>query len=102
MTTAYATGKKAKALCDVCGFTYRLRDLKLVTRNRHSTGLLACSECWEPDHPQHELGRYPVYDPQALRNPRPDHSELAKSRELITPLTSVHGKCLVGTVTVAT
>ena len=37
----------------------------------HVTGLLVCSECWDPDQPQNQLGRFPVSDPQALRNPRP-------------------------------
>ena len=36
------------------------------------TGLLTCPECWDPDQPQNLLGRWPVEDPQALRNPRPD------------------------------
>ena len=31
-------------------------------------------ECWEPDHPQLQLGLYPVNDPQAVREPRPDVS----------------------------
>lgn len=34
--------------------------------------ILVCHECWEPDQPQLSLGMYPVDDPQALRNPRPD------------------------------
>jgi len=33
---------------------------------------LVCPECWEPDQPQLLLGMYPVDDPQAVRNPRPD------------------------------
>jgi hypothetical protein len=36
--------------------------------------VLVCNECWEEDHPQLLLGMYPVDDPQALRNPRPDRS----------------------------
>ena len=35
---------------------------------------MVCPECWEPDHPQLQLGMYPVDDPQALRNPRRDLS----------------------------
>ncbi len=38
--------------------------------------LLVCHTCWEPDQPQLQLGMYPVYDPQALRNPRRDNSYL--------------------------
>ena len=33
-----------------------------------------CPTCWEPDQPQLQLGMYPVNDPQALRDPRPDVS----------------------------
>jgi hypothetical protein len=33
-----------------------------------------CPSCWEPDQPQLSLGLYPVNDPQAVRNPRPDTS----------------------------
>ena len=43
------------------------------------TGLLVCEECLDPDQPQNHLGRNPVNDPQALRNPRPDKS-LMESR----------------------
>lgn len=39
--------------------------------------MLVCPECWEQDHPQLMLGMYPVADPQALRNPRPDRSYYA-------------------------
>lgn len=33
-----------------------------------------CKTCWEPDQPQLSLGLYPVNDPQAVREPRPDVS----------------------------
>lgn len=33
-----------------------------------------CRTCWEPDQPQLSLGLYPVNDPQAVRDPRPDKS----------------------------
>jgi len=33
-----------------------------------------CPECWDPDQPQLQLGMYPVDDPQAVREPRPDVS----------------------------
>jgi len=34
--------------------------------------LKVCPECWDPDQPQLQLGMYPVDDPQAVRQPRPD------------------------------
>ena len=102
MPRTYALGKKAKGICDVCGFAYKLSELRAVTRNHHRTGLLSCRECWDSDHPQNDVGRYPVDDPQALRNPRPDHAEYAQSREMVYPVTSVKARGFVGTVTVVT
>ena len=80
--TLYASGRKALALCDICGFQYKLKQLRKVVRNRVQTGLKACPKCWDPQHPQEELGRYRVADAQALRDPRPDHAELATARGL--------------------
>ena len=34
--------------------------------------LKVCDACWDPDQPQLQLGMYPVTDPQALYQPRPD------------------------------
>lgn len=98
----FATGKKAKGLCDVCGFTYKLSELRNVRRNGRYTSIRACSECWEEDHPQNELGKYPVRDPQALRDPRPDTAELAASRELKFPQVGNTARAVVGSVTVTT
>lgn len=68
----YASGKNANGTCDRCGFVYKLKTLKPLTINSSKTNILVCNTCWEQDHPQLKLGRYPVYDPQAIRNPRPD------------------------------
>jgi hypothetical protein len=47
--------------------------------------MMACDACWNPSHPQLRLGEVPIYDPEGLRNPRPDDG-LAESREIvITP-----------------
>ena len=74
MSTKFASGKRAIAECDRCGQRYLLRKLRKLTIKTKVTNVLVCPECWEPDHPQLKLGMYPVYDPQALRNPRPDNS----------------------------
>ena len=74
MPNRYASGKNAIAECDVCGFRYKLRQLKPLVIKTKNVNILACSECWNPDQPQLSLGLYPVDDPQALRNPRPDLS----------------------------
>jgi hypothetical protein len=81
MSNRFASSKIALALCDVCGFPYKLRELRTTIVKGRDTNILACPECWDPDHPQLHLGEYPVDDPQALRNPRPDSSELAASRD---------------------
>jgi hypothetical protein len=72
MGNRFASGKIAIAMCDRCGFRYRLRDLQKLIIKTKQVNLLVCHECWDPDHPQLQLGMYPVDDPQALRNPRRD------------------------------
>lgn len=72
MANRFASGRHAIAACDVCGFRYRLHDLHALIIKNKTTNILACEECWSPDHPQLQLGLYPVDDPQAIENPRPD------------------------------
>lgn len=74
MSNRYASGKIAIAICDVCGFRFRLRELRELVIKTKKTNILACRSCWSPDQPQLQLGMYPVDDPQALRNPRPDNT----------------------------
>ena len=72
MPNRFASGKWAIAECDRCGFQYKLKQLKTIVIKTKNVNLLVCPTCWEPDQPQLQLGMYPVDDPQALRNPRPD------------------------------
>jgi hypothetical protein len=51
-----------------------LKQLKKLTIKTKQVSILVCSTCWEPDQPQLQLGMYPVDDPQAVREPRPDNS----------------------------
>lgn len=74
MGNRFAAGKKAIAECDRCGQRFRLNLLKTEIIKTKKYDLLVCPECWDPDHPQLQLGMWPVDDPQALRNPRPDRS----------------------------
>jgi hypothetical protein len=74
MGNRFASGKIAIAMCDICGFRFKLRDLSELVVKTKKINLLVCKECWSPDHPQLQLGMYPVDDPQALRNPRRDTS----------------------------
>lgn len=72
MSNRFSSGKNAIAQCDRCNFRFPLKELTTITVKTKNINLLVCSECWDPDHPQLQLGMYPVSDPQAVRNPRPD------------------------------
>lgn len=74
MTTMFASGKFAIAECDICGFRFKLTALKKLTIKTKNVSIKACKECWNMDHPQLQLGMYPVNDPQAVREPRRDNS----------------------------
>lgn len=100
MATRFASSQKALGVCDVCGFTYRLREMRNLVRKGRDTNIKACPECWNPDHPQLKLGEFPVHDPQALRDPRPDSNQYASSRALIEPVKPVVGTGFIGQVTV--
>lgn len=78
----YASIKIAIAECDICGFQYRLKELKNLIEKGRDTHLKACPECWNPDHPQLRLGEFPVDDPQAIQDPRPDFAGRQSSRDL--------------------
>lgn len=72
MPNKYSSGKNAIAQCDRCNFRFKLKQLKRLVIKTKNVNILVCPECWEPDQPQLSLGLYPVNDPQAVRNPRPD------------------------------
>jgi hypothetical protein len=76
MGNKFSSGKYAIAECDRCGFRYKLKELRSETVKLKVIGNKVCPTCWTPDHPQLQLGMYPVEDPQAVRNPRPDRSYL--------------------------
>jgi len=72
MGNRFASGKKAIAMCDRCGQRFKLHQLKEEVIKTKRYNLLVCPPCWDYDHPQLQLGMYPVDDPQAVRNPRTD------------------------------
>lgn len=74
MSSRFASGKKAIAECDRCGIRVKLKELRKLIIKTKQVSIKVCRECWEPDHPQLLLGMYPIDDPQALREPRPDLS----------------------------
>jgi hypothetical protein len=74
MGNRFSSAKNSIAECDRCGFRYKLKELKKLTIKTKQVSIKVCKNCWEPDHPQLQLGMYPVQDPQAVREPRPDNS----------------------------
>jgi len=77
MPSKYASGKHSIAECDRCGQRYKLAELRKLVIKTKMVSIKVCQECWEPDQPQLQLGMYPVNDPQAVREPRPDISYYA-------------------------
>jgi hypothetical protein len=74
MPSNFSSGKYSIAECDRCGQRYKLKELRKLTIKTKQVSIKVCPECWEPDQPQLSLGLYPVNDPQAVREPRPDTS----------------------------
>jgi hypothetical protein len=72
MASKFSSGKFAIAQCDRCNFRFKLSQLRRLVIKTKNVNILVCQECWEPDQPQLQLGMYPVNDPQAVRDPRPD------------------------------
>lgn len=72
MGNRFASGKNSIAMCDRCGFQFKLTSLKKEVLKTKLYNLLVCDTCWDPDQPQLQLGMFPVDDPQAVRNPRRD------------------------------
>lgn len=72
MGNRYSSGKYSIAECDRCGQQFKLKKLKYEVVKTKLYQLKVCEECWDPDQPQLQLGMYPIEDPQAVRQPRPD------------------------------
>jgi hypothetical protein len=80
MPSKYASGKYAIAECDRCAQRYMLKELRIQILKTKPYQVKVCKVCWDPDQPQLSLGLYPVNDPQAVREPRPDVSYLVSGQ----------------------
>lgn len=79
----YASGSRAYGISDRSGFRYRLADMK-----KEWNGLLVGPDEFEEKHPQLTPPRN-VFDPENLRDPRPDRTEPAVQVLLnVNPFTS--------------
>ena len=74
MPNKFSSGKFAIAQCDRCNFRFKLKELRIQTLKTKPYKVKVCKTCWDPDQPQLQLGMYPVNDPQAVREARPDNS----------------------------
>jgi hypothetical protein len=74
MPNKFSSGKYAISQCDRCNFRYKLKELRIQILKTKPYNIKVCRSCWDPDQPQLSLGLYPVNDPQAVRDPRPDVS----------------------------
>ena len=63
---AYASGKYAFFICDVCGFRYPYKEARGTWENNR-----VCQECYEPKHPQLDPPSIGA-DAELLWRPRPD------------------------------
>jgi len=93
----------ALGLCDRCGFSFKLNELREEIFDERPNGLLVCSVCLDVDNPQLQLGRMKIDDPQALLDPRPDvgvpgSTGLFGWLPIGNPLTNI--QCQVGNITV--
>ena len=79
----YASNRKAYGICDITGFRYRLRDMKMTW-----DGLLVGPDQWSPKHPQLMPTPTPV-DPQALQITRPDQAADGNDSTAFTVYTNV-------------
>ena len=82
MASKYASGKNSIAECDRCGQRYKLSELKKEVIKTKLFNIKVCPTCWDPDQPQLSLGLYPVNDPQAVREPRPDVSYVTSGTDI--------------------
>ena len=63
---AFASGKYSYGICDITGFRYKLKDMRMTW-----DGLLVGPEQWDAKHPQ-LMPKPNTQDPQAIRNARLD------------------------------
>ena len=88
---AYASNKNAYGICDITGFRYRLKDMKMTW-----DGLLVGPDQYSPKHPQLMPKPTPI-DPQALQVTRPDQAADGNDSTVFTVYTNV-GDGKLGTI----
>lgn len=95
----YAAGKFSRAVCDRCGAAYDYNELTDQIENERPTGYRVCSSCLDEDHPQYQLGKIRIFDPQALQYARPENN-LDRAFSGFNPLTGEERTARTGTLRV--
>ena len=97
MSDSWATGSRAFGFCDRCAQRYQLSELAFQIINKRNSGLKVCPECLDIDQEQLRLGEVDSSDPQSLRDPRPDTSQISSQtmfgwNPIGNSLTKISGK----------
>lgn len=90
MSTAYANGELAIAVCDRCNYKYPYRHLR---PDGNSPGLRVCAPCWDMKDPWRLPPIKP--DPLVMRFPRPDVSIAVQPNPVSIPIPPVEGDFIV-------
>ena len=85
---SYTRGKYALAICDICGFECPYLELAPVIRDSHDSGVKACKDCMDPDHPQYKVDELVINDKISLSDPKPDTYD--DSTTLTPPLSDLY------------
>lgn len=100
----FARGTHALGECDRCGLVYPLHELRPEIYNRRVVRNRVCPDCFDPDHPQLQVGVHVVADAEAVRDPRPQRlpADINNIRWGWNPVYSLSARGELGTVTVTT
>ena len=101
---AYASGKWALAICQICGWTCKYSDLKMQVVNQIPTGLQVCPDCLDIDNPQLQVGKINrTPEAIALLRPSPDTGRQASTSFFgWLPVLGLTMQVSLGSVTVTT
>jgi hypothetical protein len=70
---AFARGRKAIGICDLCGTQWKLVQLKYGVVAGKTTRQRFCPDCWDPDNPRDRPSVWIAKgEAIAVRDPRPD------------------------------
>ena len=73
----------ANGICDRCGFSWILSELRFQVYNREFLGIRVCPNCYDEDNPQLWIGEVDVNDSSVLRDPRPDSGDRINGRGIV-------------------